>query len=626
MPSQSPLIIAGMHRSGTSLAASLLQSAGVNLGHRLLRGDPGNVKGYFEDLDFIELHGQMLMAQGLTSSGMTARFPLDCPESLVAAAHSLIAEDKVRGHLWGWKDPRTTLFVEFWRRLLPQARFIFLFRPPWEVIDSLFRRGDEEFRANPVAALETWDAYNRIVLDFCRCYPQQSLLFNIHGLSAQPQLLSETMFTVFGVELSLPNADLYEAPLLHRFADNSPYIHLFRRNFPDVVALYQALNALAVVSEPLPHQEETAPGAAFLADWRELCQLRQHVKEQARQLDTFASVQAWAQELKAGNEWLQNQFKQVEQEQHTRQTQLEGLTTENEFLRLQNQQFQQERDKLVDWSQELQTGNDWLHSQLTQAQQEKTRLVAWSQDLKTGNEQLRSHLVQMQQKQDQLATWSEELKTGNEQLRLQLTQIQESKTQLIAWSEELQTGNNWLRSQLTQMEQKKTQLTAWSEELQTGNEWLRSQLTQMEQKETQLTAWSEELQTGNEWLRSQLSDVQRQKQQLVDWSEELQTANNWLKSQLNDFQNEREQLLKWSQELVKANDWLNGQIENLSYERDTLERQHNDLAFVNAHLTTEVAELIAEREKFARFLKAGLNLIQAQWTRKLIMIKSFFRS
>ncbi|MEY2858272.1 MAG: hypothetical protein RLZZ74_2584, partial [Cyanobacteriota bacterium] len=46
----SVMIITGMHRSGTSLTASLLQSAGVNLGDRLMSEDRGNSKGHFEDL------------------------------------------------------------------------------------------------------------------------------------------------------------------------------------------------------------------------------------------------------------------------------------------------------------------------------------------------------------------------------------------------------------------------------------------------------------------------------------------------------------------------------------------------------------------------------------------------
>jgi len=43
------LILTGMHRSGTSLMASILQSAGVNVGKNLLEPDKRNPHGFFED-------------------------------------------------------------------------------------------------------------------------------------------------------------------------------------------------------------------------------------------------------------------------------------------------------------------------------------------------------------------------------------------------------------------------------------------------------------------------------------------------------------------------------------------------------------------------------------------------
>ena len=49
-------IIAGMHRSGTSLTAALLQNVGVDIGQRLMGASYSNSKGHFENLDFVEFH------------------------------------------------------------------------------------------------------------------------------------------------------------------------------------------------------------------------------------------------------------------------------------------------------------------------------------------------------------------------------------------------------------------------------------------------------------------------------------------------------------------------------------------------------------------------------------------
>lgn len=47
------IVVAGMHRSGTSLVASLCADAGVDMGARLLGPGPGNPRGHYEDLDVL---------------------------------------------------------------------------------------------------------------------------------------------------------------------------------------------------------------------------------------------------------------------------------------------------------------------------------------------------------------------------------------------------------------------------------------------------------------------------------------------------------------------------------------------------------------------------------------------
>ena len=63
------VVVAGMHRSGTSLVAGLLRSADVALGDRLLAADPANPRGYFEDEEIFRFHA------GLTSSRPASRSP-----------------------------------------------------------------------------------------------------------------------------------------------------------------------------------------------------------------------------------------------------------------------------------------------------------------------------------------------------------------------------------------------------------------------------------------------------------------------------------------------------------------------------------------------------------------------
>ena len=60
------LIIAGFHRSGTSLVSQLLHHAGLFLGYDLMGATFSNPHGHFEDIQAYELHQQILADNGRT--------------------------------------------------------------------------------------------------------------------------------------------------------------------------------------------------------------------------------------------------------------------------------------------------------------------------------------------------------------------------------------------------------------------------------------------------------------------------------------------------------------------------------------------------------------------------------
>src|SRR5687767_12826738 len=67
------LIIAGFHRSGTSLVSELLNRAGLFLGDDLIGAHPTNPYGHFEDRDFTRFH-DALLADNQRSWHITAPF------------------------------------------------------------------------------------------------------------------------------------------------------------------------------------------------------------------------------------------------------------------------------------------------------------------------------------------------------------------------------------------------------------------------------------------------------------------------------------------------------------------------------------------------------------------------
>jgi hypothetical protein len=232
-----------MHRSGTSLVSSLLQSGGLDIGQRLLGARAGNVKGHFEDLDFVRFHVQVLKSLRLPTSGYTLEQSLPVRGPHVLQARTLIEDRRRRRVSWGWKDPRTTLFLDFWQQMLPESDFLLLYRCPWDVVDSMLRRGDEEFRGDCSSAVRIWIHYNRLLLDFHDRFPERCLCMSGYRAAQSPLLLREALARKFGLELS-PLTDLYESCLLHRVGA-ARRAALLQHHFDEAAELYEQLNARA---------------------------------------------------------------------------------------------------------------------------------------------------------------------------------------------------------------------------------------------------------------------------------------------------------------------------------------------------------------------------------------------
>ena len=160
-----PVCIAGMHRSGTSMVAQALATCGLELGaeDELMRASPSNEQGHWEHEGFVALADELLARLG---GGWDVPPPVDEAwaerpelEDLRERAGDLAAH--FDGHEpWGWKDPRSSLTVPFWRSVLPNLRVVVCLRHPVEVARSLTLRGASSQRFG----LELWLAYTKRLL------------------------------------------------------------------------------------------------------------------------------------------------------------------------------------------------------------------------------------------------------------------------------------------------------------------------------------------------------------------------------------------------------------------------------------------------------------------------------
>jgi glycosyltransferase involved in cell wall biosynthesis len=237
------LVIAGMHRSGTSLLAALAGEAGFDMGARLLAAGPGNPGGHFEDLDFLELHDAALAARGAASLAVAPDFRFAPTAAELAAARELLRQRQAKPR-WGFKDPRATLFLDFWSDLLPEARFLLLYRHPAAVILSLLRRGlDLDAIADPAVALRCWEVYNGRALAFRREHPERCELWELRALAADPSAACERLAAMTGSPLRAGAAGVFRAPDL-RLGLAAPEID-WDQVIPGAMALHRRLGEAA---------------------------------------------------------------------------------------------------------------------------------------------------------------------------------------------------------------------------------------------------------------------------------------------------------------------------------------------------------------------------------------------
>ena len=151
-----PVLVVGMHRSGTRLLAELLGRLGIFMG--------ADRQADAESVTFMLLNEAILHQCGaFWSEPMAAHFVLAEPETVarLAAGISAALEQRITDYtgkpaaaagataarICGWKDPRNTFTLPVWRHLFPGLRVIHLMRHGVDVAASLARRHTEALRA-----------------------------------------------------------------------------------------------------------------------------------------------------------------------------------------------------------------------------------------------------------------------------------------------------------------------------------------------------------------------------------------------------------------------------------------------------------------------------------------------
>lgn len=145
-------LVVGMHRSGTSLAASVLAELGVAFSDDLIEANEYNPHGYYESRTITEFHDRLLaeLDSSWRSPATAKPFPAQWWRYAQFAPfgrelEAIVREECARaGGRWGVKDPRASRLLPLWNEVLEragaEASYVLAVRDPGEVAGSLLRR------------------------------------------------------------------------------------------------------------------------------------------------------------------------------------------------------------------------------------------------------------------------------------------------------------------------------------------------------------------------------------------------------------------------------------------------------------------------------------------------------
>ena len=169
-PTSTPIVVLGMHRSGTSALTGMLHSLGIHLGPEedLKSPQKDNPQGFWENNTLVEFNDRLLNRANSSwfSPPRDANRSWEIEDFVEAKKEASILLQKISCEetTWAWKDPRTCLTLPFWRQVFQVPPVVILVhRHPVEVAQSLQVR--DQFPLE--VGLGLWEIYNRAALRNC---------------------------------------------------------------------------------------------------------------------------------------------------------------------------------------------------------------------------------------------------------------------------------------------------------------------------------------------------------------------------------------------------------------------------------------------------------------------------
>ncbi len=213
-----PVVIQGMHRSGTSMLVRVLEAAGVFMGGRLsgnreprvIQDANRQILDFFAagwlDPERVPSPDDLRRGFGGLARSVAARLADDFPPCFFEGR-------RIRGGAWGFKDPRTCVTGALFLEMFPGASAIFVTRNPLDVAASVLVRerkirrkcpGHEGFEftaAEGSAAMlryvRAWETYNERALAIQPWFARSATV-RYEDILAAPNNVLRTCFDAIG--------------------------------------------------------------------------------------------------------------------------------------------------------------------------------------------------------------------------------------------------------------------------------------------------------------------------------------------------------------------------------------------------------------------------------------------
>ncbi|NEP03752.1 MAG: glycosyltransferase, partial [Okeania sp. SIO4D6] len=593
-------IITGMHRSGTSLTASLFQSVGVNIGEKLVRPEYGNIRGHFEDIEFVELQKGILGSQGLDDLGSNVEITeIPVKKQYLKAAKRLIknrgeAQDNL-GKIWGWKDPRTTLFLNFWLNLLPDAKFIFVYRSPWEVVDSLYRRAtDENLLEQPEIAVKMWLNSNQRILDFYQSFSQQCLIAKVDSIGKNPEGFIQAVNDKFEIDLPTPTPGNFEESLLVKDIIKTSRPNLIEKYFPETLEIYQQLEKIGLGGESGAELITNIQNNRQLWEFQDWSNIR-GLEKQINLLET--DLKKW-QEI----------FQEAQHKVHNLEKEL-GVTQQQ--LDSREVTLQESVKKLEVLERELGETQTKLDGKERKFQEHQTKISTLEIKLGQAQAQFESTKIKLDESQKKIIGLEIDLGQAQAKLHNSATRFQEALAKILGLETELGKAQVQLDGTLVKLTESQKKLLGVETELGQTQVQLERNKIRLQESQDKIQLLETEFGQTQQQLNGNIAKLQESQSKIQLLETELGKTEGILNGTQVKLVQSQDKIQLLETELGKTEGILNGTQVKLVQSQDKIQLLETELGKTEGILNGTQVKLVQSQDKI-QLLETELGQTQTQ--------------